>query len=102
MLKETDDFYVYYKEDEEQSTFRVLNNKTNRIQTLKYEEFSQLKHKYYMITGYEASDEGLTSYICDFKRWVEEFSHNPVLDIKVLKYIDLPGMLFCKTFNGFF
>ena len=101
--EETNEFYVYLKDSE--NMFKIMNSKTNEIKTVHYDEFTELKDKYYVLKGYEATDKGITKYMNDLKEWTKELSHNKVLDIKVLKYEDLPKMLYCtfkRLCKGFY
>jgi hypothetical protein len=71
-------FIIYYQM--KCGSFRVMQNDTNTLFTYQLLP-DNIKNKFHMFKGYEASDEGLIKFMSDFKTWNNELKKNSVYNI---------------------
>ena len=78
--------------------FRVYNPISKTFKTIDYNEKNTLSHKYEVMQGYDASDEGIVEYYIDFKKWNNELS-----ECSISKFTDYYNNDFAvlNTFNKF-
>ena len=66
-------------------SFRYITSNSDEINT--YDKIPDtVTHKFFMFSGYEASDEGLVKFTADFKQWCHELKHNDIYKIYYTYY----------------
>jgi len=80
---ETKDYIIYFQNAN--GTFTIIEHETNEVSTIKYDELSKFRYRYYLFVGYEANDNSLIQFHDDFERWNDELKTE---GINVKCYID--------------
>lgn len=65
---------------------KTFNYTTNEFKVMLMSNVYKLKKHYFLMAGYEATEDGLNKYAKDFFVWVNEIKNNDIFSFDYLKY----------------
>ena len=94
-------YFLCYALENDENEYRVLSSETNIITTMKYAEWFKLQRKFFLMDGYDATDESLFKFAEDFKQYVAELKTNKIYKLDILFYYGGLNTIVKQVFKRF-